>query len=188
MIVTDANNHPVSGIIVDFVTQNSGGSVQGGHVATDGLGAARPGGWTLGTHPGSQTLTAASLSVSTTVSFTATAIAGSPSKIAILTGDNQGGLQSKALGSALSVSVRDRFDNPVAGAVVGFFPVAGSVMVQGPANPVAQGSANVATDQNGTAGGVLWILGPGSLFTQSLAAIIISQPTLTVTFHASVFF
>lgn len=64
---TDVRGDPVAGVTVTFAVASGGGSVTGGTATTDASGIATVGSWTLGTVPGTNTVTA-----------TATGLSGSP--------------------------------------------------------------------------------------------------------------
>ncbi len=51
VLVTDANNNPVSGVAVSFAVNSGGGSVTGNAATTNASGIATVGSWTLGTTP-----------------------------------------------------------------------------------------------------------------------------------------
>ena len=71
--VTDANGVPVSGQAVTFTVASGGGTVASGSTSTNAAGIATVGSWTLGTTPGTNTLTATATGTSITpVTFTAT--------------------------------------------------------------------------------------------------------------------
>ncbi len=60
VLVTDANNNPVSGVSVTFAVASGGGSITGGTATTDAAGIATVGSWMLGTTAGANTLTVTS--------------------------------------------------------------------------------------------------------------------------------
>ena len=49
VLVTDANNNPVSGVAVTFAVASGNGSITGASATTDASGIATVGSWTLGT-------------------------------------------------------------------------------------------------------------------------------------------
>src|SRR5690606_7190249 len=77
VLVTDASGNPVSGVSVTFAVTGGGGSLSGsGTGSTNASGIATAPAWTLGTTPGTNTLTATSAGLSgSPVTFTATAVA-----------------------------------------------------------------------------------------------------------------
>lgn len=69
----DAQNNPVSGVVVTFGNVTGGGSITSPIQITDGSGIAQLGSWTLGASPGANTLTATAAGLNT-LTFTATAV------------------------------------------------------------------------------------------------------------------
>ena len=140
VVVHDRAGAPVVGVAVAFSAL--GGStltaagVTGAVVATDAAGRAGTV-WTMGTVPSSYTLTAAVSGVPT-ATFTATAVAGPPAEL-VKTGDAQTGTVNTTLPTALGVTVRDRFQNPISGVALTYSPQGG-------------GSASPATDMTTGAG------------------------------------
>ena len=109
--VTDANNNPVSGVVVTFAVASGGGSITGGSATTNASGIATVGNWTLGTTAGTNTLTATSGGLSgSPVTFTATGTAGAATKY-IVTSSNY----SPVAGTAVTISAQlaDTYGNPV---------------------------------------------------------------------------
>src|SRR5439155_1026320 len=81
VIVRDGAGNPVSGIAVAFAVTSGGGTVSPTSVATNGSGIAAVTSWTLGTTPGTNTLTASATGLTgSPVTFTATATAGAAAK------------------------------------------------------------------------------------------------------------
>ena len=56
VLVTDANNNPVSGVGVTFAVTGGGGSTTGAGATTNASGIATVGSWTLGTVAGANAL------------------------------------------------------------------------------------------------------------------------------------
>src|SRR5438445_10960865 len=75
--------------------------------------------------------------------FTATAIAGAATSMAVSAGNNQSAAVGAAVATPPAVIVQDQFNNPVAGVAVTFAPAAGSGSVTG-TTPVATGAGGVA--------------------------------------------
>lgn len=115
--VLDSNNDPVPNHEVTFVIASGGGSVDPETVTTDGDGLASAT-WTLGGSAGAQELKARTIKggggEQLEVAFTATAVAGSGSVLVGVTGDDQTGPVSSALGDSLVVKTTDALGNPVA--------------------------------------------------------------------------
>jgi hypothetical protein len=109
VLVTDANDNPVSGATVTFAVASGGGSVSGATQATGGTGIATVTSWKLGTLVGANTLTATSNGVSTT--FTATGVAGAASKYVVTIDDS-----TPAAGQTVTLTAQltDTYGNPVA--------------------------------------------------------------------------
>lgn len=71
VLVKDKSGRPLLGIVVAFAETSGGGSVSGATQITNSSGIATLGGWTLGTSPGSNTVTASVESLAP-ITFTAT--------------------------------------------------------------------------------------------------------------------
>lgn len=83
--VTDAKGRAARGIVVNFAV-TGGGTLGATTDTTDAQGVATAGSWTLGTVAGTQTVVATSPKVAgVTATFTATAAAGAPAKLAFVT-------------------------------------------------------------------------------------------------------
>lgn len=170
----DASGNPVAGVPVLFAVTAGGGSVDVPSVTTDARGIATVGRWTLGTTSGLQTLRATSSGLSAAdVSLTATAAA--PANIAIVAGDNQGGVPGAVLPQPPVVRVIDSYGNNVGGVPIVFTPGANSGTVAG-----ATVNTDVAT---GTAVLGSWTL--GSAATQTLVASSAMLSGKSVTFRAT---
>jgi Bacterial Ig-like domain (group 1) len=70
VIVRDANGNPLAGVTVTFAVTSGGGTITGGHAVSNSAGEAHVSSWTLGSTPGTNTLTAATGSLPP-VTFTA---------------------------------------------------------------------------------------------------------------------
>jgi adhesin/invasin len=114
--VTDADGNPVSGAAVTWVVTAGGGSVDPTTSTTDTAGHAGTS-WTLGSAVGTNTVQAVVSGVGS-ATFTATAVAGAPSQIRIVSGNGQSGQVGIQLGADLVVAVEDAAGNAVAGATV----------------------------------------------------------------------
>jgi adhesin/invasin len=128
-------------------------------------------GWTLGSSPGEQTLQAVVDDVGS-VTFSATAEAGSPASVVVASGNNQTGTVGQALDNPLEVRVTDSQNNPLSGVTVTWTPASGA------------GSASPPTSQTNASGiaSTSWTLGssPGA---QSLDASV--SGVTPVTFNAT---
>ncbi|NOT08116.1 MAG: hypothetical protein HOP28_07915, partial [Gemmatimonadales bacterium] len=154
--VTDAANNALSGVAVTFAVASGGGSITGGAATTNATGVASVGSWTLGTVPGTNTLTASIAGTGITgnpATFTVTSAAGPPKTLTKEAGDNQNGTTGTAVAIAPSVKVVDQFGNPVFGATVTFAVASGGGAVTG---------ATPATNITGVATVGSWTLGPAA--------------------------
>ena len=159
VLVTDEGGNPVSGARVVFTPASGGGSVVGGTVITGADGIATVGSWVLGTTSGANTLNAAVSGVPS-VTFTATAIAGSPVRVVAVTVVNQVALVGSTVAPDPAVRVEDQFGNGVPGILVTFAVTSGAGSVTG---------ASATTNANGVATVGSWTLG-GAAGTNTLTA------------------
>lgn len=149
--ITNQNQTPVPNIAVTFTVASGGGQITGGSTTTNANGVATVGGWTMGTAPGPNTLTASATGVNgSPVTFAATATAGAPKTITKQAGDNQTGIPTEAVAVKPAVKVVDQFANPIAGIAVTFAVASGGGSVTG-------GAATTGADGVATAGD--WTLG-----------------------------
>ena len=130
--VSDADGNPVSGAAVTWVVTAGGGSVDPTTSTTDAAGHASTS-WTLGPTVGTNTVQAVVSGVGS-ATFTATAAAGAPAHIAIISGNNQSGQVGIQLGADLVVSVEDGDGNAVAGATVTVAPATSTTSASGQAS------------------------------------------------------
>ena len=176
VIVSDANNNPVSGVTVIFSVASGGGFGTGLSKTTDASGIATISSWTLGNTAGTNTLTATSSGLTGSPStFTATGTAGVETQIAINAGDGQSATAGTAVTIPPSVIVKDVYNNPVSGVAVTFAVVSGGGSGTG---------LNPTTDVNGIATVGSWTLGA----TAGANALTATSGTLTgspVTFTAT---
>jgi adhesin/invasin len=170
VFVKDLLDNPVAGATVVFEVESGGGSLTGESAVTNNLGIAAVGSWTLGTIPGPNTLTATT--GDHTVTFIATAFAGSPAEIAKEAGDNQSATVAQAVTIPPAVKITDALGNPVPGADVIFAVTSGG-------GSVTAGSQ--VTDEDGIATVGSWTLGT-SAGTNTLTA---TAGSLTATFTAT---
>jgi adhesin/invasin len=162
VLVVDQFNNPVSGVAVTFSVV-AGGSVTGPFATTNASGIATAGGWTLGSAPGTNTLTATSAAVQgVTVLFTATGTTLTATTIAIDAGNGQKARAGTAVATPPSVIVTDDFGNPVGGVSVTFAVASGGGSITG---------ATAVTNAAGIAVVGSWTLGskkgPNSLTATS---------------------
>jgi hypothetical protein len=115
--VTDSYGNVVPGISVSFSAGSFGGTFSSNPVTTDSLGRASVS-YTLPTKAGYITITASTGSLSKNI--TEHAVAGSPSAVNIVSGNNQSAKPNTLLPKSLSVSVKDQYGNAVAGSTVSF--------------------------------------------------------------------
>jgi len=152
--VLDAAGAPVAGQAINFRVVAGGGTTFAGVGTTNSNGMAQER-WTMGTTPGPQRLEARAVDSATGVAivygtFTATAVAGPPATVAVLSGDGQNANINSALANPIVVRVADSYGNLVSGVQVHFVVTSGG----GAASPAA-----IASGAGGTASSS-WTLGP----------------------------
>ncbi len=103
--LTTSAGTPAPGIEIRFQV-SGGGSIETRSQRTDTAGLASPEVWTLGTVPGTTTLTAHADGLPEVV-FTATTEPGRPARIEVVDGDGQTGVVGARLSMPLRVSVAD---------------------------------------------------------------------------------
>ena len=138
--VTNAAGEPLEGVNVIFAVVAGGGSVAEPRTVTNSDGEATPGSWTLGSEPGTNTLTASTNGLLTI--FRAVGTVPGPVAIDIREGNDQTGRLEQDLPIDPRVVVVDEDGDPFAGETVTFTPPGGSGTV---------GTASVVTDENGEA-------------------------------------
>ena len=170
LTVRDRYQNAVPNTPLTYSPQNGGSVADGTALVTDAAGQATAQ-WKLPTRAGTATLnfTAGSLSGS----FTATANPGPAAKLEkMASSDNQIGNAGEPLTQAMSVTVRDAFDNALRGVTVTFSPAGGSVS-----------PPSIDTNNEGQAN-TIWTLGmTGGATTLSVSAAGIADP---VVFSATV--
>jgi adhesin/invasin len=116
VIVRDANGNPVSGVNVTFAIAGGGGSISApATVATDALGVAALGFWTLGTVAGPNALTATAAGLTgSPVNFTATGTIGAASTATSTISSSSGSIASGGA-AGITVTLRDANSNPLVG-------------------------------------------------------------------------
>lgn len=171
--VVDQFGNGVPAVSVAWTAAN-GGSVTPATSMTGADGVARTG-WTLGQIAGSQSASASVAGVATGSTFTASAAAGPPTQLTILTGDAQVAMVGAQLAVPISVRIRDAYNNPVGGVSVSFAVTSGGGAVYGP---------NAVSDASGTATVGAWTLGTTEGIN-SLSATISGVPTSTISITAT---
>jgi hypothetical protein len=107
---------------------------------------------TLGQVAGGQTARA-SLTANSFVTFTASGGPGAPSKLVVVSGDDQAALASAPLAQPLRVKVSDQFDNVINGSTVSWSVINGSASLSGATSVTAVGGiAAISVTVGATAG------------------------------------
>jgi adhesin/invasin len=145
VMVRDAGGTAVAGVPVTFEVTSGGGSLTGGNTTTGADGIATVGSWILGGSTGANMLSAtvASAGVSgNPVSFTATAVTGTPSSDRSSLAASPGTITASAGGSisTITVVVRDARGNPIAGQAVTLTASGSGVTLQQPGPTDAAGT------------------------------------------------
>ncbi len=150
VIVKDAGGNPVSGVQVTFAVASGGGSVSGATPSTNGAGIATVGSWTLGSTVGTNnntlTATVSGSGVSgNPVTFTASATAGPPTQIVIVTQPSSSAQAGVAFATQPVVQLKDAGGNnsPTSGRVIT------ASVASGPGSALS--NATATTDGNGVA-------------------------------------
>jgi adhesin/invasin len=169
----DAGGNGIGGRAVTWLVTPGSGTATPFNSTTDPQGFAHTR-WTLGTSAGTNTLNAVYSGLDPVV-FTAKASADVPSKLTLVSGDNQSGVVGQALANPLAVKVTDANNNPVENVSVDWTPNGGGSV----------SSATSATDANGVAQ-ITRTLGatPGT-FTTTAAVAQLDAPALTFTSTAT---
>ncbi len=148
--VTDQFGNGIAGATVNFVVAANSGAITGATQITGADGLATLGAWTLGTVPGSQSVTAAVSGTNLITTFVATVSAGSPTTVTKVAGDAQIIASGSALLTLPAVKVADQFGNGISGVPVTFSVTQGGGSVTG---------AIQTTGADGTARASGWVLG-----------------------------
>ena len=171
--VRDQNGNPMEGVTVTFAVSAGGGSLSDMSVDTDANGLAQST-LTLGSDPGTNTVTASVEGISQMAIFSAEASLPppEPTVLSIISGENQEGLTGEPLMTPFIVEVHDQYDDPMESVTVTFAVIAGG------------GSLNATTgttNANGQAESTL-ILGsdPGT----NTVEVSVEGITETATFNA----
>lgn len=172
-VVVTENGAPASGETVTWSTTAPNASLTASST-TDASGIASSA-WTLGTVSGSQTAQASLSGASgSPVSFTATAAPGPATTLAKAGGDQQSGVISTQLASAVQAKASDQFGNGVAGVAVGW--VASGAAVSAP---------SVATNTTGISAVNVTLGGTAGSITITATADALSGSPLTFTATAT---
>jgi hypothetical protein len=168
--VQDQRGNPISGAVIRWQVTSGTGVVAPLVDTTDADGRAETT-FRLGQNLGVQTVSATLTGLSP-VSFVATATPAPPSRITIVSGNNQTGTIGTRLPADLTVRVTDAFDNPKAGVTVNYTVISGG----GTVIPTA-----ALTDDGGIARAG-WTLGPDA----GIQSVLVGSGALTpVTFRAT---
>ena len=141
--VRDHDNNPLEGVPVTFTVTAGGGTLTTTTTTTDTKGRAEST-LTLGREPGTNTVEVRARRYSQTRVFSAEATLppSVPTRLSIVSGDNQTGFAGESLANPFVVQVRDQFSDPLEGATVTFTVTAGG-------GALSAGTA--MTDANGRA-------------------------------------
>jgi adhesin/invasin len=169
--VVDQFGNPVAGVQVTFVATGGGASLLGATQTTNAQGIATVGGVTLGTTPGTNTIEARIAGVTAPVVFTATALAGTPATITIVSGDSLIVQTFRRAGAPFVVEVRDS-----AGFAVRNTPVTFAILPGGGGSLAA---TSVTTDTLGRA--TVLYTATGFVGQSSITATVGSLPPVTFT-------
>jgi len=148
-LVRDAHNNPVAGTNVTFTVTGGGGTTtpaSGSTIATGALGIASLTSWTLGTTSGANSLSAASAGlIGNPVTFTATGlvnvVTATQSSVLRTGGDNVTSNGSAA--SEITVTLRDQFNNLVAGRTVSLDDAGSTSVISAPSGTTSNALGEV---------------------------------------------
>lgn len=115
--VTDANGNPIAGMVVTFAVTSGGGSLGSNSATTNSAGVAVVDRWTVGTTPGTNTITATAGTLPP-VTFTVVAVPGAPAQLVIVT-QPAGAANEVPLETQPVLHIRDRYGNLVPTATTG---------------------------------------------------------------------
>ena len=143
-VVVTQGGAPKAGVTVAWSATGTGALMTPASTTTDADGIATSS-WTLPQAAGAASAHAAvSGATGSPVAFSATALAGAATQLALKGGNNQSGPVSAALANPLQVSVKDAFGNGVSGATVNWAVTAGGGSVT-PASSTSDGSGTAST-------------------------------------------
>ena len=160
VLVRDNRGNPVAGVQVQFIVTTGGGSVSPSVTTTNAQGIATATQWQLGSAAGAQTLTARVAGLPDVV-ISATAVAGTPSSVLILSTQDLGNALVNSLVTPLpSIRVFDANGNPIQGATVNFtIDAGGSATLTGtPATTNSAGVATLASWRTGNVAGITTVV------------------------------
>lgn len=177
VVVRDADGNPLGGIPVTFTVTSGGGSVSDNTPVTGSDGVATVGQWKLGPTVGENTLSAAvtgqNLSGSPVV-FSATSTPGgvSAGQSTVTAAPATISVSNGSSASTITVTVRDRFDNPLSGVEV-------TLAVNGSGNTLVQPTG--PTNASGVTTGRLSSTAVGNRTVSATAGGVAIEQTATVT-------
>jgi alpha-tubulin suppressor-like RCC1 family protein len=138
--VTDGFSNPTPQITVNFTVVEGAGALSAASIVTGTTGEAEVS-WTLGPQTGSHSVSATVTGVPPAL-FTASAVAGPPSLLTIISGNNQIGTVGTQLAQPIVVRLTDAGNNPLAGISIGFAAIAGGTIAPASILTDAQGQAS----------------------------------------------
>jgi len=200
VLVRDANNNPVAGVIARFTVASGNGKLfasssdaTGGttlDVTTDASGIATAYQWKTGSvGANSLSVNIPSVSAVTPFTITATGTVGPPASIAIVTetpsSNNQTAFISTDVGVAPGAVVKDANGNVVAGTSVTFTVASGGGTIKTSSGGSQVTSGTVTTDVNGVARLFSWTLGPAAGANTVTAGVTSNGSITPVTFTAT---
>jgi len=172
--VVDQYGNSVPGITVLFTVASGAGSLSSSSVITDSNGRAQVT-WRLGA-VGAEHAVHASAGTLPAVTFTATAITGSPALLSVVSGSEQAATVGTMLPNPLVVKLTDEYSNPVPGVTVSFTVTAGSGTLSPTSSATTANGQAQANLQLGTTAGtvtvrasVAGVSAPASLTATALA-------------------
>ncbi len=175
VVVKDVHNNLISGATINWAVASGGGSISLASSISGVDGVVTGPILTLGTAPGSASVTATVASdTSKLVTFNATAVAGAVDSIVVSDGNNQNGVVAAALNNPFLALVTDAYSNPISGVTVTWAVASGA------------GSLSLTSSvsgSNGIATGPILTLGT-SAGGNSVTATIASGTTKVATFSA----
>jgi hypothetical protein len=172
--VTDSYDNGVPGMSVDWTVTAGGGSVSSvltTTIAPDGSSSVQ---YTLGRAVGANLVTASLHDSEDTVTFQANASAANPTKLTMVSGNNQTAVVNHSLGADFVVMVTDSYANPAPGVAIAWSIIAGGGSLS---------ASKVTSGQDGI-GATRSTLGPVNI-TQSVSASLTAWPKVpAVTFSS----
>ncbi len=172
--IQDRKGAPVAGRVVAFTPTYLHGTVSPA-TATSGADGIASTTWTLGTAPGTQSLSATTIGIVGAATFVAIASAGAPTTVSVSAGDAQVAMVATVVATAPAVRVADAFNNPVSGVTVTFAAASGSGAIT---------DAVAVTNTQGVATVGSWTLGT-TTGSQSLTATVVGVTPRVITATAT---